>query len=134
MLKSTGSNQSKINFDIVSLSSSLDLSGLFDEVAKKKELRRFTTVETTDRVVEKVREVGGRLGYKVGKASGDFVRLVKGKVAKDLEVSEITTQLLLVEVRVVDLDGGGGDGCFWEELRLWLGGVDRSWQSETTLN
>jgi serine/threonine protein kinase len=121
-------------FDIISLSSSLDLSGLFEEVSRRKELKRFTTAETTQRVVERVREVGGRLGYRVARVSGDFVGLVKGKKAVDFEVSEISKGLLLVEVRVVDCEEGSGRGCFWEELRLGLEDIALLWQSETNVN
>jgi serine/threonine protein kinase len=125
-------------FDIISLSSGLDLSGLFDEVKERKELKRFTTAETTEKVVERVREVGGRLGYRVERVKGGYVGLAKGKTVVDFEVSEIATRLLLVEVRAAECGGGAecvvGGGCFWEELRLGLGDVVQSWHSGTCVN
>ncbi|XP_071721740.1 CBL-interacting serine/threonine-protein kinase 7-like [Rutidosis leptorrhynchoides] len=126
-------------FDIISLSSSFDLSGLFEEVTKRKELKRFTTAETTQKVVERVREVGGKLGYRVERVQADSVGLVKGKTVVDFEVSELAAQLLLVEVRAVGDGGaerqdGGGGGCLWEELREGLEDVALSWHSETCVN
>ncbi|BBG92411.1 CBL-interacting protein kinase 4 [Prunus dulcis] len=63
-------------FDIISMSSGLDLSGLF-EVESRME-RRFTAEAAAETVVEKVAEVGERLGYKVEKGkSGVNVGLGK---------------------------------------------------------
>ncbi|KAM7256070.1 hypothetical protein ACFE04_011811 [Oxalis oulophora] len=118
-------------FDIISLSSGLDLSGLFEEVTKKKELKRFTTAETAERVVERLREVGRSLGYRVERVKGGYIGLAKGKMAVDFEVSEIAMGLLLVEVRAADGCGTEGGECFWEDLRQGLGDVVQSWHSET---
>lgn len=121
-------------FDIISLSSGLDLSGLF-EVKKRKE-KRFTTKEKTERVVEKVKEIGERLGYIVEKGKGDVVGLGKlGKMVLLVEVlMEIAPEMFVVEVKVVDNSGCGGtlpefEEGDWEELQTGLGDIVLSWHN-----
>lgn len=100
-------------FDIISLSSGLDLSGLFETTACERKEQRFTTRVSGDRVIERVSEVGGRLGYRVEEGKGgknSVVGLGKGKVVLWVGVWEITQGLVLVEVRVVE---GGAE---FEEL------------------
>ncbi|KAF2290190.1 hypothetical protein GH714_003987 [Hevea brasiliensis] len=99
-------------FDIISLSSGLDLSGLF-EVKGRRE-KRFTSRETVERIAERLREVGGRLGYRVEEGKGGAIGLGKGRVVLMLEMLEISENLLVVEVKV-----GGVMG--WN-LRRFSGG------------
>ncbi|KAG2728120.1 hypothetical protein I3843_01G185600 [Carya illinoinensis] len=102
-------------FDIISLSSGLDLSGLFETTSSRtgKE-KRFTSNVSGEVVIERVREVGGRLGYKVeeGKA-GSSLGLGKGRVVLLIGVSEIATELVLGEVKVIE------GGVEFEELNQW---------------
>ncbi|KAJ6898690.1 CBL-interacting serine/threonine-protein kinase 4-like [Populus alba x Populus x berolinensis] len=116
-------------FDLISLSSGLDLSGLFE--VKLARDRRFTSSETVERVTERVREVGGRLGYRVeeGKGGG-AIGLGKGKGGLVFEVWEIVEKLLVVEVKVV---GGGGvefEDLHWGELKEALGDVVLQWNDD----
>lgn len=103
-------------FDIISLSSGLDLSGLFETTACERKEKRFTTRASGDRVMERVREVGGKLGYRVEEGKGgknSLVGLGKGKVVMWVGVWEIAQGLVLVEIRVVE------GGVEFEELNHW---------------
>ncbi|KAG4983667.1 hypothetical protein AAZX31_10G169400 [Glycine max] len=93
-------------FDIISMSSGLDLTRLFEttsDLGSKRE-KRFSSSARVEVVEEKVKEVGGVLGFKieVGKSNG-AIALVKGKVALVFEVLEIVPhELLFVAVKVVE--------------------------------
>ncbi|KAK1418823.1 hypothetical protein QVD17_27970 [Tagetes erecta] len=109
-------------FDIISMSSGLNLSGIFEEKEAKRSERRFTSAGTVAEVKKTVVEVGGRLGYLVKKMKDDDydVGLVKGRVIVFVKVMEVVPELLLVEVTVVD-SGGDGDGFSeveWDELKV----------------
>ncbi|KAJ6795120.1 putative CBL-interacting protein kinase 7 [Iris pallida] len=118
-------------FDIISLSSGLDLSGLFDEQGRKQE-RRFTSTAGVERILERVEEVGAKLGYAMEKRKGGGGVVGRGKWGSVLtvEVSEVAPPILLVELRV---DGGGGNGkddddsLRWGEVRAELGDVVFDW-------
>ncbi|KAL9410725.1 hypothetical protein AB3S75_044492 [Citrus x aurantiifolia] len=125
-------------FDIISLSSGLDLSGLFE--AKKRKEKRFTTKEKTERVVEKVKEVGERLGYVVEKGKGDVVGLGKlGKMVLLVEVlMEIAPETFVVGVKVVDNSACGRlalefDEGDWNELQAGLGDIVLSWHNSDVM-
>ncbi|KAL8105017.1 hypothetical protein AgCh_028979 [Apium graveolens] len=110
-------------FDIIAMSSGLDLSGFFDLGTKGKE-RRFVSRGTTREVEERVVKVGEELGYKVEKGKGkDMVGLVKGKVVLLVKMVEVVKkmELMMVEIRVVS--GNEGVDFEWEELKLGLGDI-----------
>ncbi|PKI56447.1 hypothetical protein CRG98_023185, partial [Punica granatum] len=85
-------------FDIISLSSGLDLSGLF-ETTNQKLGKRFTSSATFEAISEKMKEIGGKLGYSVEKGKGGSIGLGKGTVSLMVEVAEITESLFMVEVK-----------------------------------
>ncbi|XVF66574.1 hypothetical protein PTKIN_Ptkin10aG0048100 [Pterospermum kingtungense] len=112
-------------FDIISLSSGLDLSGLFEEENhnKRKEKRYCTWKESVDGVVDRVREVGERLGYRVEIGKRGVVGLGKGRmgvVVVVVEVVEIALSFVLVEMKVVEgvVDFEEGQ---WVDLEAGLG-------------
>ncbi|GAB2294591.1 CBL-interacting serine/threonine-protein kinase 7 [Dionaea muscipula] len=116
-------------FDIISMSSGLDLSGLFDDVGSKE--RRFTTREDAGKVVEKVVEVGGKLGYEVERGKAGKIWLGKGRLLLIVEILEVAAGMLVGEMKVVD--GGGGAGLEelqWGELKSELGDIVLQWQNE----
>lgn len=117
-------------FDIISLSSGLDLSGLFEGTGNnKRKEKRYTTVMELDGVMEKVREVGERLGYRVEKGKRGVVGLGKGRVVLVVEVVEIAELFVLVEVKVVEggLEFEEGN---WVDLEAGLGDIFVSWESD----
>ncbi|KAH7521114.1 hypothetical protein JRO89_XSUnG0110700 [Xanthoceras sorbifolium] len=115
-------------FDIISLSSGLNLSGLFE--AQKRKERRFTTTEKVERVVERVREIGEKMGYRVERGkSGGVVGLGKlGKAMLLAEILEIAPEMFVVELKVV----AGGlefEEPHWEDLQVGLQDIVLSWHN-----
>ncbi|XP_076895244.1 CBL-interacting serine/threonine-protein kinase 7-like [Bidens hawaiensis] len=119
-------------FDLISMSSGLDLSAIFEEKIVRKETR-FTTNLTVDEIEKRVGEVGDKLGYRMKRMrdkenwNREVVGLVKGRVVVVAKVLEVAVELLLVEMTVV---GGGGDGLNevdWEEMKLGFQDVVVSW-------
>lgn len=103
-------------FDIISMSSGLDFSGLFESDMIKKEMK-FTTRARVEEVEEKVMKIGEERGYKVDRRKGWGIGLVKGRVVLMVEILKVAMELLLVEVKVVN----GGLECEdsqWEELKF----------------
>ncbi|XP_050372089.1 CBL-interacting serine/threonine-protein kinase 4 [Argentina anserina] len=119
-------------FDIISMSSGLDLSGLFE--AENRRERRFTANVAADKVAEKVGEVGERMGYKAERGKGGMsVGLGKGggkgrRVVLVVEMMEVAVGLVLGEVKVVEGSGVEFPVLLWEDLRTGLGDVVMSWQ------
>lgn len=116
-------------FDIISFSSGLDLSGLL-ETTNRKSGKRFTSSATFEAISEKMREIGGKLGYGFEKGKGGSICLGKGRVALMVEVSEITKSLFMVEVKVV----GGGTADFeeahWGGWKDGLQEIVLSWHND----
>ncbi|XP_022761105.1 CBL-interacting serine/threonine-protein kinase 7-like [Durio zibethinus] len=115
-------------FDIISLSSGLDLSGLFEGGNNKRKEKRYTTSMELDGVMERVREVGERLGYRVEKGKRGVVGLGKGRVVLVVEVVEIAELFLLVEVKVVE-GGVEFEEGQWVDLEAGLGDIFVSWDN-----
>ncbi|KAK6914015.1 Protein kinase domain [Dillenia turbinata] len=115
-------------FDIISLSSGLNLSGLF-EVVKIKE-KRFTSIYSPDLILERVSEVGGNLGFDVERGKRGILGLEKGRLGILVEVLEVAKSLFLVELKVVQ-GGIEFEDVYWEEFRKGLGDVVLSWHGDT---
>ncbi|OIT31263.1 PREDICTED: CBL-interacting serine/threonine-protein kinase 7-like [Nicotiana attenuata] len=119
-------NWARINaFDIISMSSGLDLSRLFEVGVSKKEMR-FTTRAKIGEVEEKVMKIGKEGGYKVERGKGGRIGLVKGRVVLMVEILEVAMELLLVEIKVVN-GGLEFEDFQWEELKFWLKDIVVSW-------
>ncbi|KAL8263548.1 hypothetical protein R6Q59_021678 [Mikania micrantha] len=110
-------------FDIISLSSGLNLSGIFEEKMKKK--MRFSSTVGAAEIKKTVVEIGERLGYRLKKMKDendcdkkdDVVGLVKGRVTVMAKVMEVVPELLLVEMTLVDDGGDGFSEVEWDELK-----------------
>ncbi|KAJ9536896.1 hypothetical protein OSB04_029629 [Centaurea solstitialis] len=123
-------------FDIISMSSGLNLSGIFEEKIVRKE-RRFTTSASAAEVERRVAEVGERLGFRTKRMKDkenwnmEVVGLVKGRVVVVAKVLEVAVELLLVEMTVVAGGSGGDGGGFsdveWEELTVGFQDIVVSW-------
>lgn len=127
-------------FHIISMSSGLDLRGLFETTTSleggggsgiNRREKRFTSSARVEVVEEKVKEVGGVLGFKVeviGKNSS-VIGLVKGKVVLVVEVFEIVpSQLLLVAVKVVE-GGLEFEDHHWGDWKTALQDLVLSWDN-----
>ncbi|XP_061365596.1 CBL-interacting serine/threonine-protein kinase 7 [Gastrolobium bilobum] len=120
-------------FDIISMSSGLDLRGLFETMSldeRRKREKRFTSNQKVEVVEEKVKEVGGILGFRVEIGKNGAIGLGKGKVAIVVEVFEIVPELLLVAVKVVD-GGLEFEELHWGDWKIGLQDVVLSWHNES---
>jgi len=116
-------------FDIISMSPGLDLSGLFRESRRSRE-KRFMTTASPEQTVERLGQAGAKLGYfMVGKKGVERLPLggLSGLVAMSMEMSEVSPELMLVELRLEGGDGGEAEAFGWEELRVELGDVVTAW-------
>ncbi|KAK7345932.1 hypothetical protein VNO77_16548 [Canavalia gladiata] len=118
-------------FDIISMSSGLDLRGLFETTSDKRTEKRFTSDKKVEVVEAKVKEVGGSLGFRVEVGKSGAIGLGKGKVGLVVEVFEIVPELLLVAVKVVD-GGLEFEELHWGDWKLGLQDVVLSWHHESS--
>ncbi|KAJ3674728.1 hypothetical protein LUZ60_005344 [Juncus effusus] len=121
-------------FDIISLSASLDLSGLFDEGKKKKEMMRFTSIESVQMILQRIDEAGLKLGYIIGKKkkdkkASDLWQCLPGLIMLSVELSEVLAPLLLVELRVEAGEAIEEEVFKWEELKVEIGDVVKDWHN-----
>eukprot|EP00256_Glycine_max_P003085 NP_001238191.2 protein kinase [Glycine max] len=115
-------------FDIISMSSGLDLRGLFETTSEKGRRRekRFTSDKKVETVEAKVKEVGEKLGFRIEIGKNGAIGLGKGKVGVVVEVFEIVADLLLVAVKVVD-GGLEFEELHWDDWRIGLQDLVLSW-------
>ncbi|KAG0481124.1 hypothetical protein HPP92_011982 [Vanilla planifolia] len=91
-------------FDIISLSSGFDLSGLFEVAADKGEAR-FTSKETASTIFSKIQEVAKSSRLELKKTDGGVLKLertkegCRGLLALDVEIFEMTPSLHLVDIK-----------------------------------
>ncbi|XP_042513832.1 CBL-interacting serine/threonine-protein kinase 7-like [Macadamia integrifolia] len=117
-------------FDIISMSSGLDLSGLFE--GRGKWAKRFTSMmESAERIAERVTEVGKKLGYTVERRKKSVIGLGKGRMGLLIEVLEVVPSLFMVQVRV----GNGEVGVDlvelqWGELKVELEDMVFAWHND----
>ncbi|TMW98977.1 hypothetical protein EJD97_003259 [Solanum chilense] len=106
-------------FDIISMSSGLNLSRLFESDLINREMK-FTTNARIEEVEEKVVKIGEGGGYRVERGKGRGIELVKGRVVLMVEILEVAMELLLVEVKVVNNGGLEFDDSQWEDLKFGM--------------
>ncbi|KAF6148362.1 hypothetical protein GIB67_025581 [Kingdonia uniflora] len=116
-------------FDIISMSSGLDLSPLF-EGGKKRE-KRFTSTTPREKIFERVDEIGGKLGYVVESRKGGVKGLVKGRFVLLIEVLEVAAALFLVDVKVLGEGVAELEEVWWGELKAGLEDIVFSWHKDT---
>lgn len=121
-------------FDIISLSSGFDLSGLFENNMNDRQLARFTTRKSPETVVSKLEEIAQIDGrFNVLKKNG-VVRLegcktgIKGQLTIDAEIFEVTSSIYVVEVKKIH--GNTLEYCrFWDQcLKPSLNEMAWAWQ------
>ncbi|KAJ1402173.1 Serine/threonine-protein kinase, active site [Sesbania bispinosa] len=121
-------------FDLISLSSGFDLSGLFENDKSERQQAIFTTKKSPSTVVSKLEEIAQIDGrFKVLKKNW-IVRLEgckagpKGQLSIDAEIFEVTSSFHIVEVKKI-----AGDTLeyskFWEQcLKPSLNEIVWAWQ------
>ncbi|XP_062094739.1 CBL-interacting serine/threonine-protein kinase 14 [Humulus lupulus] len=127
----TGENYNNIKsfnaFDIISISSGFNLSGLFNESDVSESEERFVSAETPRRVVERVEEVAKEANLSVKRNSADdwWAKLegYNGNFVARLEVHRLTEELVLVEFKLREREVGVGLQIWKDKLRPKLEGL-----------
>uniref|UniRef100_A0ACD5WM63 Uncharacterized protein n=1 Tax=Avena sativa TaxID=4498 RepID=A0ACD5WM63_AVESA len=129
-------NPTNLNaFDIISLSTGLDLSGLFEESEKKRE-SKFTSTNTAPAIVSKIEDVAKRLRLKLTKKDGGMLKMEgsrpgrKGVVGIDAEIFEVTPNFHLVELKKTNGDTLEYQKVLNQDMRPALKDIVWAWQGE----
>lgn len=122
-------------FDIISFSAGFDLSGLFEEREKRKEVR-FTSNKPVSTIISKLEGIAKLLRLKVKKKDGGLLKIEgskegrKGVLGMDAEIFEITPFFHLVEVKKSSGDTLEYQKVMNQEIRPALKDIVWTWQGE----
>lgn len=122
-------------FDIISLSTGFDLSGLFVRNDQKEEVQ-FISKKSAPSLISKIEEIARRLKLKVMKNEGGVMKLEQpndcrnGTVSIDVEIFEITLSFHLVEVRKSSGDTLDYLKVLQQNLKPALTEIVWAWQGE----
>ncbi|XP_057435372.1 CBL-interacting protein kinase 2-like [Lotus japonicus] len=122
-------------FEIISFSTGLDLSGLFDDTDHMKETR-FTSNKPASVIISKLEEVCKSLCLKVKKKDGGFFKLESSKVGRkgilgiEAQIFEITPVLHLVELKKSSGDTVEYQKLLKQDIRPALKDIVWTWQGE----
>ncbi|KAJ7961109.1 Non-specific serine/threonine protein kinase [Quillaja saponaria] len=125
-------------FDIISFSAGFDLSGLFEETDRKKEVR-FTSNKPASTIISKLEEIARRLRLKMKKKDGGLLKLEgskegrKGVLGIDAEIFEITPLFHVVEVKKSSGDTLEYQRLLKQDMRPALKDIVWNWQGEQPL-
>ncbi|CAJ1970760.1 unnamed protein product [Sphenostylis stenocarpa] len=132
--KSEGDEVKDLNaFDIISFSTGLNLSGLFDSSRGVEEGERFLLKESPEKVVEKVVAAAATvegLVVRRRKECGVELEGCDGNFAALVEVYRLTGELVVVEVRRRDGNGGVFRDVWRNKLRPYLCAASSSTTSD----
>ncbi|KAL5141407.1 CBL-interacting serine/threonine-protein kinase 1 [Glycine soja] len=105
-------------FQLISMSSSLDLSGLFEQEDVSERKIRFTSIHSPKDLVERIEDIVTEMGFRVQKKNGMLKVIQEIKVQKcpgsfsvEAEVFEISPSLYVVE-----LSKSCGDASLYRQL------------------
>lgn len=122
-------------FDIISLSTGFDLSGLFVGNDEKDEVK-FTCKKPASEIISKFEEIAKSLKLEVGVKKGGQMKLKKpsegrnGELAIDVEIFEITSSFHLVEVTKSCGDVLEYQKMLKREIKPTLQGIVWAWHGE----
>ncbi|KAK9291216.1 hypothetical protein L1049_009404 [Liquidambar formosana] len=122
-------------FDIISFSPGFDLSGLFEENDRKKEVR-FTSRQPASTIISKLRDIAKRLKLKIDKKDGGLLKMEglkegrKGVLSIDAEIFEVTPNFHLVEVKKSSGDTLEFQKIMKQDMRPALKDIVWTWQGE----
>uniref|UniRef100_A0A0D9VTT1 non-specific serine/threonine protein kinase n=1 Tax=Leersia perrieri TaxID=77586 RepID=A0A0D9VTT1_9ORYZ len=133
--KQEAENLTSLNaFDIISLSSGFDLSGMFEDGTNKEE-SKFTSTNTAITITKKLEDVAKSLRLKFLKKNGGLLKIEgskpgrKGVMSINAEIFQITTDFHLVEFTKTN-----GDTLEYQkvkqEMRPQLKDIVWAWQGE----
>ncbi|XP_062208602.1 CBL-interacting protein kinase 30-like [Phragmites australis] len=119
-------------FDIISRSSGLDLSKMFD--AEHRSEARFSTRETTATIVSKLEEIAGARGLSFKVKEKGRVEMegsqdgLRGALAIEAEIFEVVPSVHVVEMRKTGGDSLEFRDFYKQDLKPSLGDIVWSWQ------
>jgi len=122
-------------FDIISLSTGLDLSGMFEESDKKRE-SKFTSTKTSSTIISKIEDMAKNLRLKLTKKDGGLLKMEgakpgrKGVMGIDAEIFEVSPNFHLVEIKKTNGDTLEYQKVFNQEMRPALADIVWAWQGE----
>lgn len=122
-------------FDIISYTSGIDLSGLFEENGLRREVR-FTSKKSAATIFSKIEEIAKRLKLKIKKQDKGLVKLEgshegrKGIISINAEVFEVTPSFHLVELVKSSGDTIEYRKILKEDIRPALQDIVWVWQND----
>ncbi|KAK4359585.1 hypothetical protein RND71_021814 [Anisodus tanguticus] len=122
-------------FDIISFSTGFDLSGLFEERIKKREVI-FTSKQLAKTIISKLEDVAKHLKLKVMKKDGGVLKLEgckegrKGVLSIDAEIFEVTPNFHFVEVKKSNGDTIEYKKMMKKDIRPALEDIVWTWQGD----
>ncbi|KAI3473102.1 hypothetical protein Pfo_029992 [Paulownia fortunei] len=122
-------------FEIISLAAGFDLSGLFEDSDKKKEIK-FTSNQPAKTIISKLEELAKRLKLKVMKKDGGFFKFEgskegrKGVLSIDAEIFEVTPTFHLVEMKKSNGDTLEYQKLMKQDIRPSLKDIVWTWQGD----
>ncbi|KAL3328067.1 hypothetical protein AABB24_035629 [Solanum stoloniferum] len=122
-------------FDIISFSTGFDLSGLFEERNKKREVI-FTSKQPAKTIISKLEDVARRLKLKVTKKDGGLLKLEgskegrKGVLSIDAEIFEVTPNFHFVEMKKSNGDTIEYKKTMVKDIRPALEDIVWTWQGD----
>ncbi|GKV02251.1 hypothetical protein SLEP1_g14708 [Rubroshorea leprosula] len=123
-------------FDIISMSSGFDLSGLFAEGKDERKKVQFTSNKTASTIISKLEDIARRLKLKVKKKDGGLLKMEgskegrKGALGIDAEIFEITPFFHLVEMKKSNGDTLEYQKMMKQDIRPALKDIVWTWKGE----
>ncbi|XP_039003142.1 CBL-interacting protein kinase 2-like [Hibiscus syriacus] len=123
-------------FDIISLSSGLDLSGLFYENDQKKKEMQFTSTHTASAIISKLEDIAESLKLKVKMKDGGLMKMEgsnrgrKGALAIDVKIFEFTPSFHLVEIKKSSGDTLEFQNTLQQDVKPALKDIVCAWQGK----
>uniref|UniRef100_A0A7N0TG68 non-specific serine/threonine protein kinase n=1 Tax=Kalanchoe fedtschenkoi TaxID=63787 RepID=A0A7N0TG68_KALFE len=103
-------------FDLISFSSGLDLSGLFD-ISTQSSAERFVSMESPEKIIEKVGEIlkaeENTMRVRRRKELGIQLEKKNGKFSVNVEVYRLSDNLVVVDVKETGRDDEDEEGGLW---------------------
>ncbi|KAJ1292420.1 hypothetical protein BS78_02G390100 [Paspalum vaginatum] len=122
-------------FDIISLSTGLDLSGMFEESDNKRE-SKFTSNNTSSTIISKIEDIAKSLRLKLTKKDGGLLKMEaskpgrKGVMGIAAEIFEVSPNFHLVEIKKTNGDTLEYQKVLSQEMRPALKDIVWAWQGE----
>ncbi|KAH9303868.1 hypothetical protein KI387_008272, partial [Taxus chinensis] len=123
-------------FDIISQSSGLNLSGLFEKENVKKAESRFTSTQPASSIISKLEEIAKLLRFSVKKRGDAKMKMQgseqgrKGHLSIAAEIFQVTPDLFVVEVSKAGGDTLEYNNFCSQELRPGLKDIACTWHGE----